>query len=59
MPVATGTLYQVLAEWFGTPKGIGALIVSVTVIALFAAAFQNYKPGEYTDSDDAEHGGDK
>ena len=41
------SLYGSLALWFGTPKGLGAIIAAMTVIALFALAFQNYKQGEY------------
>jgi hypothetical protein len=36
------SLYDVLALWFGTPKGLGAIFAAITVIALFAQAFENH-----------------
>ena len=41
------SLYELLALWFGTPKGLGAILSAVTVIGLFAQAFQHCEQEKY------------
>jgi len=46
MPLLTETLWYSLHVIFGTLPGIEGLVACITVIALFAAAFQNYENGD-------------
>jgi hypothetical protein len=47
--ILTLTLFQSLQDIFGTMWGLLGLLSCLTVIALFAAAFENYEQGHGDD----------